>query len=33
MWTAKVIVIEWRFAEGKYGRYSEFAAELMRLNV
>jgi hypothetical protein len=22
-----------RFAEGKYGRYSEFAAELMRLNV
>jgi hypothetical protein len=25
------IVIEWRFAEGKYGRFSEFAAELMRL--
>jgi len=29
----KDIVIEWRFAEGKFGRYSEFAAELIRLNV
>ena len=29
----KDIVIEWRFAEGKYERFSEFAAELIRLNV
>jgi putative ABC transport system substrate-binding protein len=26
-------VIEWRFAEGKYDRFKEFAAELIRLNV
>ena len=26
-------VIEWRFAEGRYDRIAEFAAELMRLNV
>jgi putative tryptophan/tyrosine transport system substrate-binding protein len=26
-------IIEWRFAEGKYERFPEFAAELMRLKV
>ncbi len=29
----KNIVIEYRYAEGKPGRLSEFAAELVRLNV
>jgi len=26
-------VVEWRFAEGKYRRYLQFPAELLRLNV
>jgi putative ABC transport system substrate-binding protein len=30
---AKDFVIEWRFADGKYERYSDLAAELVRLNV
>jgi putative ABC transport system substrate-binding protein len=29
----KSIVIEWRWAEGKYDRFPELAAELVRLNV
>lgn len=26
-------VVEWRFAEGKYDRFADFAAELVRMNV
>src|ERR1039458_8782240 len=29
----KNLVIEWRFAEGNYARFGEFAAELVQLKV